>query len=373
MRDESDESASAGRPFFGSLVASADAEPPKAAEATRAEMRRAAARTAVRNAERAAEDTGPVPVVTVEPEPTMSTATPAGARRIADLTSQIDFLNNEVARYRELLETERIRHATELANQQLATDGKVDAIRRDTRLELQAVHASYRNLMTEQQLEYEEALSAAAAESASALQEEQDRHQELLSSEVDRRKSQVESARLQVVEEMMDSHETTRHGLLNELSQAADTIERLRGDLDNFVERAQQAELRAHEHEVETVALRQKLKGLEDRHVAKLADLRAQLERASQRVESERQRSAATLTEVLERSAAEAAASDRAKTEHAEALARAEHKALEAYREAKEENDELRRTMDDRGQVALEREIELESVIAELRMRLGDQ
>ena len=292
------------------------------------------------------------------------------ARRVADLASQIEFLDREIARYRELLETERIRHATEIADLQLKTDTEIDQLRREERLETQALHDSYRTLMNERQIEHEQALSKAAASSAAAVGNERERYDQLLARERSRRDVLLEAGRNQAVEELSESHQQSRQGLVNELLQAATTIERLEHDLLSARARAVAAEQRFAEAREQAVTAQSQLDAIEQQQAAEIHDLRAQLDTAHQRTDAERKRSAATLAELLERSASIAAEADRVRSELAAERAKAAHVLATAEQRASEDYHALATAADERAANGLAREIELEGVIADLRARL---
>ena len=292
------------------------------------------------------------------------------ARRVADLTSQIEFLDREIARYRQLVEAERIRHATELADLQLETDTEIDRLRREERLETQALHDSYRSLMNERQIEHEQALSKATASSAAAVAQERERYDQLLARERGRRDVLLEAGRKQAVEELSESHQQSRQSLVNELLQAATTIERLEHDLHSERARADVAEQRFAEAEQQAATARLQIDTIEQKHAAAIDELRTQLDIAHERTDAERKRSAATLAELLERSASIAAEADRVRSELAAEQAKAAHVLATTEQRAAERYQELAAAADERAANGLARETELEGVIADLRARL---
>jgi len=293
------------------------------------------------------------------------------ARRVADLSTQIDFLDREIARYRELLERERIRHSTEFANLQLETDHRLDEIRRNERLQTQNLHDSYRKLLSERQVEFEAAISEAAAASAAELSEERRRYEETLSHERTRREAQIEASRQQVVDELSAAHKRSNHSLQSELRQATSTIARLESELAEYVERARLAEIQVHNDAVLIERLEQRVDIAEAHQRKASADVEARLELAERRLEAERRRSAATLAELLERSASVAAEADQARSNYAAEQVKTAHAAASARVRAEADYASLSEAADERAARALVREGDLEAVIAELRAHLN--
>lgn len=291
--------------------------------------------------------------------------------RLEDLTSRIDFLDREVVRYGELLERERIRRSTQLADQQLLADTKLDELRRAERRQAQTLHDSYRALLSERQVEFEQTLSKTSAETAAELAEERHRYEEMLSQERSRNEIMAKANRQQLIDELNESHHRSQQNLLIELSQATETVERLQGDVNEFVERSSQAETRVHDYQVEIKALKHHLATVEQQHRSKLEEVEKQLDMANRRAQAERKRSAATLTELLERSASIAAETDNARADFAATQANAERSAAAERNSAKREYAALLEAVDDRAGRALVREGELEAVITELRDRLS--
>jgi hypothetical protein len=287
--------------------------------------------------------------------------------RLEDLTSQIDFLDREVIRYRELLEQERIRQSTKLADQQLLADTQLDELRRAERRQAQTLHDSYRSLLSERQVEFEQTLSKAAAETAAELAEERRRYEEMLGEERSRSEVMAEANRQQVIDELNESHQRSRKSLLLELSQATEAGERLQDEVGEYIERSSQAEIRVHDSQVEVTALKHRLETIDQQHRSRLEELEKQLKMSTRRVEAERKRLAATLAELLERSASIAAEADKTRSDFGAAQADAERSALATRDSAKDEYEALIEAADDRASRALVRESELEAVIAELR------
>lgn len=100
------------------------------------------------------------------------------ASRIAYLTAQIDFLDREVARYRQIVETERIRYATEITELELAADCRSDDEARRFRAQTKTLHDSYRSRLGAQQIEHDEALSASVAAHHRELEAERKRYED---------------------------------------------------------------------------------------------------------------------------------------------------------------------------------------------------
>lgn len=289
------------------------------------------------------------------------------ARRLADLATQIDFLDREVARYRELLEHERIRHSTELADLQLEADTRLDELRREERHQTQALHDSYRALLSERQIDFENALSAAASASASDLADERRRHQEILDREHSRRDAILEASRRQAIEEINEANQRARQELEIELAQATDSRQRLQDEIHTQMARADHAEAKAAQAEKDLAAVQRRLERVEAQQQLRVQEAEKQAAAAISRLESERKRSAATLAELLERSASIAAEADKARSDFAAEQAKAEHAAATALQRAQAEYRELAQAADVRAGRAIEREIELEAAIAELR------
>lgn len=313
----------------------------------------------------AAPTTEPVPnapAADALPAPVTAVAPSASAlRRVDDLVDQIRFLDQEVARYRELVESERIHHARELNDQQLAADARLDQHRRDARRQTKSLHDSYRLLLSERQVELDQALSNAAGEHANQLDDERARHQEILDQERTRRDHLLASSRQQAIDELTDAYERSERELRAELAQAHRSRKRLQGELNAANERAHRAEDLADELRDQLAQAIHRADTSDTTLARKMAEAESRVTSAERRLESERQRSASTLIEVLERSAALAADADRARSEFAAELARTKHLA---------ERGPNRAALDELAAKALQREAELEALIAELRSQI---
>lgn len=295
----------------------------------------------------------------------------SSARRIADLSAQISFLDQETARYRELLENDRIRNATKIGELQLAADTRFDNMRREERNRSQALHDSYRSLLNERQMEFEAALSKASTESAAALAEERRRSEEILASEKARREEALEAIRRQTIEEVNATHHRARRSLQTELKQALATIERLKAELATQAVQIEQSSTELQQAQSALTEAENRVSMLQDDKRIRTEEVETRLERAAHKVESERQRAAATMSELLERSATLAAEADEMRARFHAEQAVAEKAALEARRKADEQYTALADAADERATQALAREAELEDVIAELRKQLG--
>lgn len=297
----------------------------------------------------------------------------SSARRIADLSAQIAFLDQEAARYRELLENDRIRNATKIGELKLAADTRFDNLRREERNRSQALHDSYRTLLNERQMEFEAALTKASAESAAALAEERGRFEEILASEKSRREEALDAIRRQTIEEVNATHHRARRAQQTELQQALATIERLQVDATAQAAQIEQSAGNLHATHAALTEAEKQLSALQHEKRTRTNEVEARLELAARQVESERQRAAATMSELLERSASLAAEADASRARFIAEQARAEQAALEARRKADQEYKALADAADERATQALVREAELEDVIAELRQRLRSQ
>jgi len=296
---------------------------------------------------------------------------PQGAlQRIEDLTTQVSFLDAELSRYRDILERERIKSATDLADQQLLSDTKLDDLRREQRREFQALADVQRAKLDERQVDFEQQLSRLAARNAELLEEERARHQEILQVERTRRDIKIATARNQARDEANDAHNRIIKQLRAEAEQAASTIARLERDIDGVVERAKTSAMATHHAELETANTSGRMAEAEARHAKQLAELEEERDHALERAEAERQRSAATLAELLEQSATIAAEADRARDSIVAEREKTEAEAAAARERAKAEYKALVIAADERATLALARETELESLIAELRQQL---
>lgn len=274
------------------------------------------------------------------------------AGRLADLSTQIEFLDGEVARYRQLVETERIRHATEITELELAADSRIDDQARRFRLQTKTLHDAYRSQLAAQQIEHEEALSAQVAEHAELLAAERRRYEEMSTRQRTRHETLLESARRQSMDQFRSSSNETDVLRSKELAQAKETIDRLRREVDSASKRLRRSEDFAEAHRRENRLLHKRVETLTADFRARLDDSTAQLTAARNRLEIERRRSAATLAELLERSAAIAAEAD---------LLRARLAATDA---------ELATTRACEAADPFEREAELEAAIGDLRAEL---
>lgn len=292
------------------------------------------------------------------------------ASRVEDLSTQLDFLNREISRYRDLVEQERILHATEVANLQLESDTRLDELRREERARSADLHDSYRALLSERQIEFEQSYSEAAAAAATELANERVRHRQTLRRNRDRRHALLEATRKQAVDEADESHHSERQALASELVQVTAANERLQMQLEAQTTRADQAESRAAAAETRLSWVERNIDRSETRNQSRIDEAERQLAAAATRLESERQRSAATLAELLERSASIAAEADKARSDFAAHYAKTEHAVASAQRLAKAEHQSLTKAADERASHALQRESDLEAAIAELRAQL---
>lgn len=332
---------------------------------------------------------------------------PSESGRVDDLLAQIAYLEQEVLQGRELLEQERLRHATQIANRKLGHDTELDELRREELARTQKVHESYRALLNERQLEFEHGLSTAAAEAAALLEAEQQRHVEMLKQERSRKQQHEDAEYRRSVSELVEQHDRSTQDLRNELLQASSSISRLEAALAKATERAETAESKNGDLAMRLGAAERRLEQVTDvadhRQDAQRAELEQRVELAEQRLTDERRRAAATLAEVLEQSAALAAETDSLRSSldaaaernnqrtteeveqvrtdfaaHSEAAQRdfdAERSRLEqAAAMAKQESDDAYRKLsiaaDEQTAVFLQRESELEALIVELRRRV---
>jgi len=293
------------------------------------------------------------------------------SRRIADLEAQMEFLDREIARYRSLIESERIKHSTEMANHQLQSDTRLDNLRREQRGEIHLLHESYRSKLSNRQVESEERLSKAAAEAAKDLAAERERHESILETERNRRAAQLEAARDLAVEEATEEQRRSNRRLSNELKQARATIERLEGEIHEMVEKATTATMAIHHSELAAANMERRIEEAHEQHQRELAEIETQRTGALDRLEAERKRSAATLAELLERSAAVATEADQTRADLVAEQARTEQLTRNALQQARSEYETLLQAADERATRALQRESELESAIARLRQQLG--
>lgn len=327
--------------------------------------------------------------------------------RIEDLLVQIQHLDQELMRSREILEQERLHHATQAANAQLIADTRLDELRREELNRTQAMHESYRALLNERQLEFEAALSATVAAGAAQLEDEQHRHEKMLRQERDRHAKQEDAGQRREFAALSEQHERALNDLQRELEQAASSISRLQKALGAATERARRAEAENADLVLRLSALDVRLEQVtgssDDEHQARVAELERRAEVAEERLATERRNAAATVAEVLAQSAAMAAETDSLRTTFAaeleETRSRSETettharetyvaqtaealRSLEADRErmefemavATQEADaayrELAAAADEQAAVFLQRESELEALIGELRRRL---
>jgi hypothetical protein len=289
------------------------------------------------------------------------------ASRLTDLAVQIDFLDREVTRYRGLVEHERIRHSTELADLQLDADTKLDEMRSEERQHSQSLHDSYRSLLSERQVEFEQLLSAASAANATDLTDERHRHYEILEHEHTRRDVMLEASRKQTVDEINELDQRARQTLETELAQASSAIDRLQAEVNSQLQRADQAEAKAANAHALTSALKRQVDRLESQQQLRSDEADKHVATATNRLLAERQRSAASLADLLEHSASIAAEADKARSDFAAEHARAEQVAVSADHQARVRYQALADAADDRATRAIQRETELEALIAELR------
>ena len=292
-------------------------------------------------------------------------------RRIADVEAQMQFLEGEAKRYRDTIERERIAHATELAELRLQLDTQHDELERTRRGSTNKLHDSYRQLLSEQQIEFDKERAILQHDAAAALTVERERSDQQLRTERTRREVALQAAERQVRDELTRAHERDAQTLRAELAQANATIRRLKGEIDKVAPHFSDAVDRA-------AAMKRELDNVERRHRLEREQARSQLAEANRRVGEaerrltvERNRMAATLSELLERSATIAAESDRANAAFEDQLSVMETSSASELTQVRAEYARLAEAADHRAQVALRREAELERVIAELRAELA--
>lgn len=273
------------------------------------------------------------------------------ASRVADLATQIEFLEREGVRYRRLIEAERIRHATELADLQLDADSRVDDERRKARTEREALlEAQHRRLAT-LQIEHETALSALLTAHADALATERRRYESMSAEQRSRHDALVEAARRQVADDLDAAHAELQKRQTAELQRLERSVAALETERTELSALALRNERRLGTLERENEELRRQLAAESSNRRSRIDRAERRAESAERRLETERRKSSATLAELLERSASIANEADRLRSEAADATedARAAWLHLEVSRE---------------------RETALESRIAELRAQL---
>jgi len=321
-----------------------------------------------RSAETDARDTGEHffgSLVNEQPVPTR-----ASAQRAADLAAQIEFLDREVSRYRDLLATERIKHSTGLADLQLASDTRLDALQQEQRKQTQALHDSYRTLLNNRQVEFDQALSEATNGRATELADELGRQRESLDRAQARREIVLGANHQQTVDEMHEAHTRAVQEIKRDLSHATSTIERLQSELATQVERADNAEQDLARSVQQVADLERKIQLIATQARFRVDEAEKQATAATDRLNAERQRSSATLAELLERSASIAAEADKARSELAAKQVQVEHAVAKAVQRAQADYRQLATAADEQVARAIARETELEDAIAQLRARL---
>jgi len=254
-----------------------------------------------------------------------------------------------------------------MADLQLAADSRLDDMRREERIQTQALHDSYRNLLNERQIENEQALSKMATAHAAELASERARSEAFLDQEIARSKTSADASSRQTLDELNESHVQSQVKLRSELRQATETVGRLERELAEYVERARLAEIQVHDYDTEVTKLRRRLDELDSHNDAQLKATETRLAVAEKRLQAERRRSAATLAELLERSAAIAAEADSARSLFATERSDAEQAAIAELKQAHNDYASLAAAADERASRALLREADLEAAIAELR------
>jgi hypothetical protein len=338
-------------------------------------------------AAQASSPASPVPDPVVEPDRNAPLAPAASAgpdlppfeadsenayrRRIVDVEAQMQFLEGEAKRYRDAIERERIAHATELAELRLQLDTQHDELERTRRGSTNKLHDSYRQLLSEQQIEFDKERAILQHDAAAALTVERERSDQQLRTERTRREVTLQATERQVRDELTREHERNAQTLRAELAQANATIRRLKGEIDKVAPHFSDAVDRA-------AATKRELDNVERRHRLEREQARSQLAEANRRVGEaerrltvERNRMAATLSELLERSATIAAESDRANAAFEDQLSVMETSSASEVTQVRAEYARLAEAADHRAQIALQREAELEGVIAELRAELA--
>jgi len=321
-----------------------------------------------RSAETDARDTGEHffgSLVNEQPVPTR-----ASAQRAADLAAQIEFLDREVSRYRDLLATERIKHSTGLADLQLASDTRLDALQQEQRKQTQALHDSYRALLNNRQVEFDQALSEATNGRATELADELGRQRESLDRAQARREIVLGANHQQTVDEMHEAHTRAVQEIKRDLSHATSTIERLQSELATQAERADNAEQDLAGSVQQVADLERKIQLIATQARFRVDEAEKQATAATDRLNAERRRSSATLAELLERSASIAAEADKARSELAAKQVQVEHAAAKAVQRAQADYRQLATAADEQVARAIARETELEDAIAQLRARL---
>jgi len=307
----------------------------------------------------------------------VDSTTSAYPERIEDLQTQVDYLDQQIRHYRAANENERIKHATEIANLHLEIDARADAVSREHFEQSQELHDSYRALLSERELQYENELARVSAEIAKVRDAERARHSEHTREIEKRHASQEDAHYRRRLNEVSEQHQRETHDLKTELKQARITLERLQTQLEKVTARADASEKAAGEHQVRARALEQRLaqqaEATTGAYTARIKDLERRAQAAESHLAEERARSAATISEILGKSASLAAEVDQSRSDFDDDRERLELATAIAEQHAKEQYDELLRAADDRALEGLNREAELEARIAELRRQLESQ
>jgi len=291
--------------------------------------------------------------------------------RVDDLESQILFLDSEIGRYREIIERQRIEHSTRLANLQLKLDTQRDELERKRRNEAKELHTSYRRKLAEQQIENEKQRSVLKLTTTNTLTDQQEKAASEIRKERSRREAAIEAAERHLRDEMTRTHASEMKVLRSALAQAKSKLYQADGDSGDHARILARAENRAVEAERQADMLDRRLTLVQDQFRSQLADANRQIGDANRRLAAERNKMAATLSELLQRSASIAGEADRAKTEYVARLETIEQSSTSEVDQTKAAYDQMAQAAEARASQAIEREAELENVIAELRAELA--
>ena len=291
------------------------------------------------------------------------------AQRIEDLETQVEFLDDEVQRYREQLESHRIEQSRLVANLAVQADAALDEHRRAQQAEIEELHDHYRDAIAARQIGFDEQLAALEVKHQRDLDNQHGVYEQRLSAERRRVDIEISAAQSRISEEHNSDAASKLNAVTHTLQQRDHLVDelraearRLRHDLSEAIESAEALQARSGSDERERARAVEELR----RDVEKLERQNASL---VEQMQTERRQAAATLAEVMEQSAVVARELDAAERTSAAERAEAAAASEAEVERARADYETLLEAADERVRMAFDREAELEALIAQLRSR----
>ena len=239
----------------------------------------------------------------------------AAGQRVCDndLGPENELLRSEVERYQNLLDGERVAHATALAQSRLENLEQIDQLDREHRTALDRLSRSNRSMLAEQRAGFEAAATQREADHQRELDEAHREYEQRLQTARQHFDERLAAAGTRAGQLQASTHDDELHSVTERLDEARRQARELRGRLDRVVAENTRLEHAGDEAARDLERAQREHAESERRLGERIDTLESRLEEARARAADERRRTGRVVRDVLEESAAVAAEAERAR------------------------------------------------------------